>query len=455
MNLFDAFGIQVGDIVAFVGGGGKTSSMLRLADELAAKGLRVLSTTTTRVARREITRTVHQMALGGAQLPPPSLAEAIQKHGHVFVYQRLTPDGKMQGLRTEWFDQHIAPARWADVILVEADGARQLPFKAPYSHEPAIPATATLVVPVVGLDILGQSLDKSHVYGADMISATTGHREGTPVTPGVIAEVLTHPWLGLKDVPQHAQVILLLNKVETDDILQAAAVIASRALQRRSIKRVAIGAVRHESGPIWETHRRVGAVILAAGLSTRMGDSKVLLPWGSTTIIDHICRTVIHEGLDTTVVLGHKAQAVAATLSRLPVNLAHNPDFAGGEMLSSLQVGLAELEQRGVEACLVVLGDQPTIQADVVKMLLQAYREGHGGIIAPSYDMQRGHPVLIDRRYWREIMTLPPGAAPRDVVRAHEDDLFHVVVQTPSVIRDLDTPEDYQRALRDLLAGKL
>lgn len=455
MNLVQAFDIRSGDVVAFVGGGGKTSALLRLARELAGQGLRVLSTTTTRVARHEIDRSINQLALGGAQLPPPTLMEALRSPGHLFVYQRFTPDGKLQGLRTEWFDRHLASPPLADVLLVEADGSRRLPFKGPYSHEPSIPSSATLVVPVVGLDVLGQPLDQEHVYGADMISATTGYPEGQTVTPGLVAEVIVHPWLGLKGVPEQARVIPLLNKVETNELFEASGEIARRMLQRRSVSRVAVGAVLDERGPVWEVHRRVGVVVLAAGRSTRMGEMKVLLPWGDTTVVGHICRTLAEIGLDTTVVLGYQAQAVADALAGLQVNLVRNPDFESGEMISSLRVGLSELDKRGAEAALVVLGDQPGILPNVIQDILQAYRQGLAGIVLPSYERQRGHPVLIDRRHWAALEALPPGSAPRDVVRANEDDIFHVEVDTPYVLRDLDTPEDYRRALRDFEAGHI
>ena len=140
------------------------------------------------------------------------------------------------------------------------------------------------------------------------------------------------------------------------DLEGTAGEIARRALQRRSVSRVAIGAVLDERGPVWEVHRRVGVVVLAAGRSTRMGEMKVLLPWGDTTVVGHICRVLTDMALDTTVVLGHQAQAVTDALAGLPVSLVRNPDFESGEMLSSLQVGLAELEKRDAEACLVVLG---------------------------------------------------------------------------------------------------
>lgn len=446
MNLFRALDVQRGEIVAFVGAGGKTASLLRLAGELAAAGAKVLTTTTTKMARREIPPSVQQIGLGAAQLPPAMLANDIQTHGHVFLYQKISPGEKLKGLRADWFDQHIAAAGLADVILVEADGARRLPFKGPYSHEPVIPASATIVVPVVGLDVIGQPLDEEHVYGADMIAATTGQPEGQPVTPELVATVLDHPELGLKSVPESARVIALLNKVETQSDYDAAQFIAAQLLRNERFSRVLVGAVQNPD-PILEIHRRVGAVILAAGRSTRMQQNKMLLPWGSTTVIGQVAQVVSATGLPVAVVVGHDGRAVEGALSGLPVDVIHNPDYTAGEMLSSLQMGLQALVMHGVEACLVCLGDLPGIQPEVIAGLLQAYREGRGGIIAPSYEMRRGHPIVIDRRYWNEILSLPPGGAPRDVIRAHENDIYHLVVDTPSVVRDLDTPEDYQNAL--------
>jgi len=171
----------------------------------------------------------------------------------------------------------------------------------------------------------------------------------------------------------------------------------------------------------------------------------MLLAWGDEPIIRHVCREVIASGVYCTVVVtGAESETVTQAVADLHVRAVFNPAYAEGEMLSSLQVGLRALEGMA-DACLVVLGDQPQIEHEVVKRILRAYFEGLGAIIAPSYRMQRGHPVLIDRQFWPELLGLPPGSAPRDVIRAHADAIYHLVVDTPSVLGDLDTPEDYQR----------
>jgi molybdenum cofactor cytidylyltransferase len=212
------------------------------------------------------------------------------------------------------------------------------------------------------------------------------------------------------------------------------------------VNRVLIAAVR-AAEPIFEAHRRVGAIVLAAGLSVRMGEPKMLLPWGDEPVIRRVCREGIASGAHRVIVVtGANRDAVEKAIADLPVEPIFNPDYAQGEMLSSVQAGLRALEG-AADACLIVLGDQPQIEGKVVAGVIQAYFEGRGGIIVPSYQMRRGHPVVMDCQFWPELLALPPDGAPRDVVRAHEDAIYHLVVDTPSVLGDLDTPEDYRRAM--------
>jgi molybdenum cofactor cytidylyltransferase len=147
------------------------------------------------------------------------------------------------------------------------------------------------------------------------------------------------------------------------------------------------------------------------------------------------------------VVTGHEAVQVQKTVTRLGVRTVHNRVYASGEMLSSLQTGLKALPAT-ISACMVVLGDQPQISPRLVNDLLIAYAEGRGSIVAPSYNQRRGHPILIDRRYWQEMLDLPLGSAPRDVINQYPQHTAYVVTQDENILRDMDTPEEYQEALR-------
>jgi molybdenum cofactor cytidylyltransferase len=113
-------------------------------------------------------------------------------------------------------------------------------------------------------------------------------------------------------------------------------------------------------------------------------------------------------------------------------------------MLSSVKAGIAALPDH-IAGAMIVLGDQPRIQPKVVSQVMMAYAEGRGYLVAPRYQDERGHPILIDRRYWSEFLALPADGAPRDVLKKYKDQIAHVDVDTDSVLRDVDTPDDYQR----------
>lgn len=446
MNLTQALDLQPGDVVSFVGAGGKTSAMIRLAGELAGQGWRVISTTTTRIAQDELRLAPQQVGFGHGMQLPDTLPEQVEQHRHIFVFSKIEADGKVRGVRPAWLDSHLARATYLDALLVEADGSRRLPMKAPLPHEPAIPVSSTVVVPVVGLDALDLPLDEKHIYGADVIHNATGHQMGRPVTTRLVAAVLISPQLGLKNVPRQARVALLLNQV-TPNLLPQAHEIAAFALTDQNIERVLIGAVQ-EPEPIREIKRRVGAVVLAAGGSRRMGQPKLLLPWNSSSIIRSVCERIVSCGLhEIVVVAGEQMEAIQQQLTDLPVRVIYNPDHAEGEMLSSLRLGLQSIWHSS-SACMVVLGDQPEVERDVFSLIMNAYSKGLGRIIIPTYQGRRGHPVLIDNTFWQSLFDLPSDKAPRDMLSAHEQHIYQMVVDTETVLSDIDTPEDYQRATR-------
>lgn len=199
----------------------------------------------------------------------------------------------------------------------------------------------------------------------------------------------------------------------------------------------------------------ISAVILAAGLSSRMGRPKPLLPFGERLVIERILTALAQCPVaETVVVVGHAHGLVEQRLQGWPhTRAAFNPDYATGEMLSSLQTGLRAAAPSS-EAALILLVDQPRLEPTVVASLVEAYDAGWGEVIVPSYQMRRGHPMLIDRRHWPAILDLSEGQSLRDFMRAAAASIHHVTVDTPSILRDMDTPTDYERELADYLAGQ-
>ncbi len=194
----------------------------------------------------------------------------------------------------------------------------------------------------------------------------------------------------------------------------------------------------------------IAAIVVAAGLSTRMGAPKQLLPYGKHTVIEQIGSVLLACSLaEIVVVTGHERQAVEAKLADWPVRPVFNSRYQSQEMLSSVQCGLLALAPE-VQAALIVLGDQPQLESVVVQMLIEAYQRGAGRLIIPSFQMRRGHPILIDRIYWPEILALDANETLRQVIDAHAGEIHYVLVETNSILSDIDTPEDYQRELRRL-----
>ncbi len=444
MRLRRALRVQRGDVVAFIGAGGKTSAFFRLADELLREGWRVLLTTTTRLATHELRRAPFSARLD-ERVQAADVRAWLNAHGCVLLYSHTDPvRHKVIGLSSETIAA-LLDAVDSDVLLVEADGARRLPLKAPYDHEPMIPADATLVVPVAGLDALGQPLDDAHVYNAERIRARYGFPKGGAVLPPWMAVTLRDPELGLRGVPPTARVVTLLNKVGNYPYArEQARRVARLVLRSPRVEAVAIGAMQSPSDPVYEVQRRVGAVVLAAGRSQRMGQPKVLLPWDDSTLIETVITRLIMARLDEiVVVVGHHAEAVERILADWPVRLVRNPNYAQGEMLSSVQVGLRALPET-VAAALIVMGDQPMLDARALVNILGAYAEGRGEIVVPTYRGQRGTPVLFARRFWPELLA-QKGGRPRDVVQQHPESVAEAEVPNDSILRDLDTPEQYRQ----------
>ena len=189
----------------------------------------------------------------------------------------------------------------------------------------------------------------------------------------------------------------------------------------------------------------IAALILAAGMSQRMGQPKMVLPWGDETIIEHVASQVLGAGLkDVTIVVGGSREKVEAALRGKPVRFVFNPSYLDGEMLHSLQAGLRALPD-GCQAALVVLGDMPRIKMDVIREVLLEYQRTEAALVIPSYRMRRGHPWLIDRELWSELLALAPPLTVRDFIDRNRLRVRYVTVEDETVLADLDTPEDYHR----------
>src|SRR5690606_24722149 len=144
--------------------------MFRLADELIAAGRSVVTTMTTHIFVGQMARAPGRLVLSGAGALLAQLPAALAEHRHVLIAgATVVEQDKVEGIPPSLI-QRVANHHAVDVVIVEADGSRRLPFKAPATHEPVVPPAATVVVPVVGLAVLGRPLTAAHVHRPELVA---------------------------------------------------------------------------------------------------------------------------------------------------------------------------------------------------------------------------------------------------------------------------------------------
>jgi len=189
----------------------------------------------------------------------------------------------------------------------------------------------------------------------------------------------------------------------------------------------------------------IAALILAAGQSKRMGQPKMLLPWGETTVLGQVINTFRAAGVEDLLVITGGAREQVEALVGDSARTVFNPNFAAGEMLSSIQAGLAGLQPE-TEVVLIGLGDQPQVQERSVRLVVEEQTKSGAALIVPSFQMRRGHPWLVARPYWDQILRMSPPETPRDFLNRHASEIRYVEINDPGILKDLDTPEDYLKS---------
>jgi molybdenum cofactor cytidylyltransferase len=251
--LAEALGVTTGDVVALVGGGGKTTAMFRLAREIVERGEPVLTTSTTHIFADQVA--LAPASVRAIEATRERVRAALDAHRHVLVIGDTDPTtDRAAGVSPDLFARLRT---WCPrvCLLNEADGSRRRPFKAPARHEPAIPPETTLVVAVVGADVFGAPLDAEHVHRPALVQALGGAAPGTRITPELVARVLAHPEGGRKNVPARARVVVLINKVETLADREPARETAARLLREPAIEAVVLAAASADE-PVLEVCRR-------------------------------------------------------------------------------------------------------------------------------------------------------------------------------------------------------
>jgi len=242
VTLTDALGIKDREVIGLAGGGGKTAIMFALGKELSSRLKGVVLSTTTKIWEPAISADFALFLSDQISEIKKWISKSLEAHPCLLVSAKRLESGKLQGIPSSWVEE-IHSLQGVSVIIVEADGAAGRSLKAPREGEPVWPPNATLLVPVVGIDVLGWPLDEEHVFRSEIAARVLHLSRGTAVTNEMIAGLFRQI---LKDRPRNARVVPFINKIDLPGGLEKGLKLAKALLSLREveIERVVLGQAR-------------------------------------------------------------------------------------------------------------------------------------------------------------------------------------------------------------------
>lgn len=439
MKLSHALGFSKGEAVAFVGAGGKTSALFALAGELSPP---VVMTTTTHLGAWQA-----QLADHHHILTSPEALNVLDLSG---VKTALFTGPLGQDQRLGGLDPHILNALYqicrerGYTLLIEADGARQRPLKAPAAYEPVIPEWVEHVVVMAGLSGIGQPLAEESVHRPEIYAYLADLPLGEVIGVEQAARVLAAPLGGLKGIPEGARRFLFLNQAEDD--LQKARGLRLANLLTAAYDRILIGSlnVPGQDGPVFSACSKTAGIILAAGGSERLGQPKQLLDWCGRPFVAQAAQNALVARLDPVIVVtGAHRGPVETALGDLPVRCVFNPDWVKGQS-TSMRVGLRELPPH-CDRAMFLLSDQPQISPFLIRGLIERHNVRRGSITAPMMRERRGTPVLFGQETFGYLGSVEGDKGGRAAFNAFRVD--HVPWVDDRCLLDVDEAGDYEQLI--------
>lgn len=428
------------EMICLVGAGGKTSAMFHLARELSSKGKKVLAATTTAIFYPEQGQYDSMVV---SQEESPQLFDNRSNCGITVLGRTISSEGKLLGVSPGFLDAVFLEGIF-DYILIEGDGSKGRPIKAPAEHEPVIPSSTTKVIGLIGLDCVGKEVCIDYVHRPELFCRLLDCNEGDIIDWELIIKLILCKDGLFKAAPAHAQKYIILNKAEIEKGRAAAADIVQKLLNKGyNPEEIIIASMKDCS--FQNAVRKISGIILAAGLSRRMGDNKLLLPIGGVPVIERVIAAANRSKLGE-VILVCAGDEIASIGRRYGARIVNNTAPQLGQS-QSVRLG-AENSSPTAAGLMFLVGDQPFITDSIINKLIESFVQGSSSAVVPLYNGRRGNPVVFSALLREKLLNLSGDAGGRILLEGLKGHIETVEFDNGAIGFDIDTPEEYKSALK-------
>ena len=443
MELWQALRCKPGIQIAAVGAGGKSTLLFELARQIPGKAI---VTTTTHLS-------IDQTQWGDVLLydNDPHITEKIRScdNNSVIVIVSSNMHGERASGPSELVLRQIHELCRQESIslLIEADGSKRLPLKAPAEHEPVIPPWVDLVLYIVGCSAIGKQLNDQNVFRPEQFSKLSGLALNQNIDASAITAMLDNPLGGLKGIPAQSRAIVIFTQTDQLDALSVQTVknsISGILRKYSSVGLLAMDSMENKWNHKFEMHEQTAGVILAAGESSRFGQSKQLLQYKGHSFLRHTILRALEAGLWPVIcVLGSKMESMKPELDGLQVTILENPNWMQGQSTSVREAVSYLQENTTVGGAMFFTVDQPLLTVKTIKSIIDTHNQNIGRTIVPAAGGKPGSPVLFDADHMTLMLSIVGDKGGRAIL--NQVDHKTLEIDDPDELMDVDTPEQYRR----------